>query len=270
MANLVTADSRALAPPSAPKFTTVKTLWVLCMVLLVTTTVVFGTSLLVFRKVHSTVETVDTNTAPAILAVLAAQESLVKADSAAIRSFYSGEVNLNGPGLEHQNQLTFASQSLAQVAEHNSAGPQGSQRIQLLEGLLESYSGLIGQAHAHFGTAIGTADLWSASRMLRTGDNSILAELDKLLKDQTSALNDEISTSSMTSVPLLVWAAPIAVLFVLLGVTQVFLKRRFRRSESVAVSFHASPGRIIHRDVSRTRLPASAGKHSGYLGPRGA
>jgi hypothetical protein len=228
--NPITADSTAPAPASAPKSTTAKTLWVLCAALLIATTVTFGTSLWVFRNVHGTVETVRTNTAPAILDVLAAEEALVRADSAAISSFQSGEVKISGPGLQHQNQLTVASQNLAQVAEHNSAGPQGSQRIQLLEGLLESYSGSIGQAHAHFGTAVGTADLWSASRLLHNGDNSILAELDHLREDQDKALIDQIKTSSMISGNLLVWAVPIAFLFVLLGVTQVFLKRRFRRS----------------------------------------
>lgn len=226
MAKSVTADPTA----TAPKTTTVKTLWGLCVVLLVTTLVVFGTSLWVFRKVHGIVDTVRTNTVPAILEVLAAQEALVKADGAAIGNFQSGEVKLSGPGLQHQNQLTFASQSLAQVAEHNAAGQPGSRRIQLLEGLLESYSGLIGQAHAHFGTAVGTADLWAASRLLHTGDSSILGELDELMQDQTNALNDQIAKSSMTTGTLLVWVLPIVFMFVLLGVTQVFLKRRFRRA----------------------------------------
>jgi hypothetical protein len=226
----VTADATTSARSSAPKSTTAKTLWSVCVVLLVTTIVVLGTSLWVFRKVHGTVGTVRTNTAPAMLEVLAAQEALVKADSAAISSFQSGEVKLSGPGLQHQNQLTVASQSLAQVAEHNAAGPRGSQRIQLLEGLLESYSSLVGQAHAHFGTAGGTADLWSASRLMDSGDGAISAELDKLLKDETQALNDQIASSSTTTGVILVWVTPIAFLFVMLAVTQVFVKRRFHRA----------------------------------------
>lgn len=231
MADPVTAGSTAAAPPTAPKTTTGKTLWILCVVLLIVTAVVFGTSLWVFLKVHRTIDTVRTNTAPAILEVLAAKEALVKADSAVIGSFQSGDVKLSGPGLQHQNQLTFAIQSLTQVAEHNAAaGNVGSQRIQLLEGLLESYSGLVGQAHAHFGTAVGTADLWSASRLLHAGDSPILTELDALLEDQTHALNNQISASSMTTGTLLVWVIPIVLLFVLLSATQVFLKRRFRRA----------------------------------------
>lgn len=226
----MTTEPTAAALSSAPKSTTRNTLWVLCVVLLVTTTVVFGTSLWVFQMVHGTVETARTTTIPAILDVLAARAALVKADGAAIENFRTGEVRLSGPGLQHQNQLTLASQSLAQVAENNTAGPSSSQRLQLLEGLLESYSSLIGQAHAHFGTAAGTADLWSASRLLHAGDSPILDELDKLLQDQTTALNNQIAKSSMTSGTLLVWIVPIVALFVLLSATQVFLKRRFRRA----------------------------------------
>jgi hypothetical protein len=233
MANPVNVGSTPDAPSSAPKTTTRKTLWGLCVVLLIATTVVFGTSLWVFQKVHRTVETVRSHTAPSILEVLATREALVKADRAAIDSFRSGQVKLSGPGLQHQNQLTLASQSLTKVAEHNAAaGNVGSQRIQLLEGLLESYSGLVGQAHAHFGTAVGTADLWSASHLLHAGDSPILPELDELLNDQTRALSDQVAVSSMTAVTLLTWvvAVPIVVLFVLLVVTQAFLKRRFRRA----------------------------------------
>jgi hypothetical protein len=230
MADSVTLDQASPSLPSAPKSTTAKTLRVLCVLLLTTTAVVLGTSLWVFQRMHSTVEKLRADTAPAILAVLATQDALVKADSAAIGSFHSGEVKLSGPGLQHQNQLTFASQSLAQVAEHNTAGQRGSERIQLLEGLLESYSSLIGQAHAHFGTAVGTADLWSASRLLHTRNGPILNELDELLKDQNYALRDQIDSSSMTIWALLLWAVPIVLLFVLLGVTQLFLQRRFRRA----------------------------------------
>jgi hypothetical protein len=226
MANPVTASARS----SAPKSTTAKTLWGLCVILLVATIAVLGTSLWVFRKVHGTVGTVRTNTAPAMLEVLVAKEELVKADSAAISSFQSGEVKLSGPGLQHQNELTFAIQSLAQVAEHNVAGPRGSQRIQFLEGLLESYSDLVGQAHAHFGTAGGTADLWSASRLMDSGEDSILTELDKLLKDETQALKDQISSSSTTIGVVLVWATPIVFLFAMLTVTQIFVKHRFHRA----------------------------------------
>lgn len=229
------ATRPAVARSVGPKSTTRKTLWTLCIVLLVVTTTVFGTSLWVFQNVHDTVETVRNSTAPAIIEVLAAQAALVEADTAAIDSFRNGEAQLTGPGQQYQNQLAFASQSLAQVAEDNAAGDPGSQTIQLVEALLVSYSGLIGQADANFrqgqGTTLGMTDLWYASRLLRTNpDSGILVQLDALLKSQTDALNGQILASSMTVWTVLVWVLPIVVLFVLLGVTQVFLRRRFRRT----------------------------------------
>lgn len=230
MANPVTTELPSAEPPSAMKSTTAKTLRTLCVVLLIATSVVFGISMWLFWKVHDTVEIVRTNTAPAILEVLAAKEALVKADGAAIDSFQSGEVRLSGPGLQHRNQLTLANQSLVQVAEHNEAGQRASQRIQLLEGLIESYSGLIGQAHAHFETAIGTTDLWSASRLLHAGDSPIISELDELREDQSRALNDQVVASSTTTGIILIWLGPALFLFALLVFTQFFLQRRFRRA----------------------------------------
>ncbi|MBV9011740.1 MAG: hypothetical protein JO272_06755 [Pseudonocardiales bacterium] len=227
MANPVTADA-GTAPPTEPKTTTGKTLGVLFAVLLVTTLVVGVMSWRISQRVYGTVETVQNTTAPAILEVVAARGALVKADSAAVDSFRSGEVTLTGPGLLYQNQLTLASQSLVQVAARNVTG-RGSQRIQLLEALLESYSGLIGQADAHTGTPLGTADLWYASHLVHAGDSPILAELNNLVGDQISVLNAQISASAMTIENLLKWVVPIVLLFVLLVATQVFLRHRFRR-----------------------------------------
>ncbi|MGB6165283.1 MAG: hypothetical protein WCF33_06345 [Pseudonocardiaceae bacterium] len=231
MANQATADSVAAVPSIVPKTTTGETLRVLRALLLILTVMVGGTSWWVFQKVHSTVETVHNTTAPAILDVLAARDALVKADSAAVDSFRSDdEVKLIGPGLEYQNQLTSARQRLIQVVAEHNVTPEGNQRIQLLEALLEAYSGLIGQAQEHFGTAVGIADLWSASQLLHGGESPILDELNKLVMDQTGLLNDQISTSSTTTENLLQWVLPIALLFVLLVATQVFLRRRFRRA----------------------------------------
>lgn len=75
-------------------------------------------------------------------------------------------------------------------------------------------------------------DLWSASHLLHAGDSPILTELNNLVMDQTGALNDQIAASSMTIENLLKWVVPIVFLFVLLVVTQAFLRRRFRRAVS--------------------------------------
>ncbi|MGQ0778001.1 MAG: hypothetical protein ACT4NY_26925 [Pseudonocardiales bacterium] len=228
-------QSSQTAPITTQKTTTRKKLRILCVVLLIVTTVVFLTSLWVFQKVHGTVETVRTSMAPAIIGVLATRAALVAADNAAINSFATGQAQLTGPGDEYQSQIAIASRSLAQAAGDNAAGEDGSQRIQLVEGLLVSYQGLIGHADANFreneGSILGTTDLWYASHLLHIKEESgILFQLNMLLEDQKSALDRQLSASSMTVVKaVLVWV-PIVVLFVVLGATQIFLKRRFRRT----------------------------------------
>lgn len=230
------AGAQSVTPRlTATKTTTRKTLWRILFALLVTTSIVFVTSLWVFQKVHGTARAVNSKTVPAIIEVLAAKEALVKADAAAIDSFQSREVVLTGPGQQYQNQLAFASQSLAQVAEDNAAGVAGSQTIQLAEALLVSYSGLIGQADANYrkgtGTALGTSDLWYASRLLgATPDSGIIDQLNVLLDRQKEALNTQLSASAMTPLIVLVWVLPIVVLFFLLCATHIFLKRQFRRT----------------------------------------
>ncbi|MCA1670833.1 MAG: hypothetical protein LC799_01055 [Actinobacteria bacterium] len=196
---------------------------------------VFGTSLWVFQKVHGTARAVNNKAVPAIIEALAAKEALVKADAAAIDSFQSREVLLTGPGQQYQNQLAFASQSLAQVAEDNAAGVAGSQTIQLAETLLVSYSGLIGQADANYrkgtGTALGASDLWYASRLLgATPDSGIIDQLNVLLDRQKEALNTQLSASAMTPWTVFVWVLPIVFLLFLLCATHIFLKRHFRRT----------------------------------------
>src|SRR5262249_53903698 len=155
-----------------------------------------------------------TRTAPAITELAAARLALVKADAEVINSFQTDQVQLTGPGEEFQNQMAIAGQSLTQVAEHNMAGEPGSRRLELVEGLLVTYQGLVGQAVAHVRQAagerqagvdaLGVTDLWSASRLLhgnvvpmqdrtpaRLG--GILGELDQLTEEQQRALNDQLA-----------------------------------------------------------------------------
>lgn len=221
-------SSTADALLTVPKTPTRVILRILFVVLLATTVMLVGTSLGVFSTVHGTMERLHTNTIPAIRDVLKAQQALVNADNAAVDNYQLDKVELIGPGPEHQNQLAFASQNLTRVAEYNTAGPQTSQQIQVLEVLLGSYSGLIVQAYTHFGTPVGTADLWAASHLLHAGDSPILPELDKLLNDQIDALGKQIAASSMMAGILLV-GLELIFLLMLLVATQVFLARRFRR-----------------------------------------
>ncbi|MCA1702199.1 MAG: hypothetical protein LC808_02575 [Actinobacteria bacterium] len=170
-----------------------------------------------------------TSTAPAIIEVLATWAALVDADSTAINNLGTGQAELTGPGQQYQTQIALASRSLAQAAEDNVAA-DGSHRIQLVEAQLVTYQDLIGHSHADFrkngGGSLGTSDLWYASHHLHTG---ILTQLDMLLEGQKSALDSQLSANSIT-MAVLAWVTPIVVLFVVLCLAQVFLKRRFRRT----------------------------------------
>jgi hypothetical protein len=213
--------------------TTRRKLWALLTVLLVATITVFATSLVVFTRVHDTARSVHTRTAPAILGLANARAALVRADSAAIGSFRTGEARLAGPGEAFQNQITIASQSLTRVAENNMAGEVGSSRLQLVDGLLATYTRQVGQADAQFrqpgAETLGVADLWGASRLLHREQTGLLAQLDSLLDAQKAALDGQLSASSMGPGTILALLVPLFGLLALLVVAQVVLYRRFRR-----------------------------------------
>jgi hypothetical protein len=176
---------------------------------------------------------VRTRTVPAVAQIAIARAALVRADNAAIHSFTTNEVQLAGPGEEYQNQIAIAGQSLTLVAENNMAGGEGSRALQLVEGLLVTYTAQIEQADAHFrqprGEALGTVDLWSASRMLHNPDGGILAQLDTLLNKQYEALDNQLLSNSMTPRSALTLFVPIVGLVALLLSAQVAMWRRFRR-----------------------------------------
>jgi len=227
-----------LVGPSVPRAgrsptTTRRRLVQLRASLLAATAAVLITSLSAFAGVQQAVDQVSTRTAPAVLGVVAAQAALVRADSAAVNSFQTGQVQLIGPGQQYQNEIALASQSLTQVAENNAAGDAGSGTLQLVQGLLVAYTGLIEQADVHFrqdgATALGATDLWSASRLLHLPGDGILDQLEALREDQHTALRRQLSTGWMHAATVLVWVVPIVVLAGLLCLTQVFLHRRFQR-----------------------------------------
>jgi hypothetical protein len=262
--------------------TTRHVLWRLLTGLLVLTVVVFGTTLWTFHRLHATAETVRTHSAPAVLGLTLARAALVKADHAVITSFGTDESMLVGPGADHQNQIAIASQSLTQVAEHNVAGDAGSRTLQLVNGLLVSYTNLVGQADVHYrqgGSRLGTTYLWYASRLLHTPHSGLLAQLDLLLDTHEQVLERQLGASAVTVWTVLLWGVPIAGLFVLLVVAQVVLRRRFRRTWNpwlslatvllvgllgVASLVFVSDGRLdesrdaLHRAVSDRQAQTSA------------
>ncbi|MFL6124895.1 hypothetical protein [Actinophytocola sp.] len=201
--------------------------------LLVLSALVFATGLLAFTRVHDTAAAVRDRSVPVVGELAVARSALLRADHAAITSFTTGGAQLSGPGDEFQNQLAVASQTLTRVAEHNVAGDAGSSTLQLVEGLLVSYTGMIGQADAHFrqpgGAVIGAVDLWNASRLLHKPDGALVTQLDTLMATERTALDRQLATAKTTPGAAVVVFLPVVALLALLVVANAVFFRRFRR-----------------------------------------
>lgn len=200
--------------------------------LVVLTAAVFVTSFLAFTRAHGAADTVRDRNAPAVLGIVTARTALVEGDRAAVARFKT-RVSLVGPGAEFQAQLAVASQSLTRVAQANTVGQDGANDLQLIDGLLVTYTNLIGQAGAHFrqegDDTLGVVDLWSASRMLHQPESGILAQLDTLLERQRAALDEQVSGGAMTPGAVVTLWVLAGALFTLLVVTSIVFARRFRR-----------------------------------------
>jgi hypothetical protein len=127
---------------------------------------------------HAVSSSAGEHTATAVMQAYAARQALADADSQAVQTIPLGA----GPSGQYQDDIAAAAQSLEQVAENNTAGATGTSALQLLEGLLSAYTGLIDQADAHYrmqgsGTSdsgqhvengVGVQYLWSASELMHT------------------------------------------------------------------------------------------------------
>lgn len=199
--------------------------------LLAAAAAVMVTSVWAGVALHSTASDFHAHSAPSIVAVLAARAALVEADAEAACSFATGGVRVAGPGEQYQNQISVANQSLAQVAEHNIAGDKASQQIQLIDGLLAAYTGLIERADSAYqqNAPLGAVYLWYASRLLHNPDTGILHQLDVLYDDESKALKEQLRTGGTSWWWTVAWTVPCAVLLTPLVLAQVYLRRRFRR-----------------------------------------
>jgi hypothetical protein len=187
---------------------------------------------------HSTASDFHARSVPSIVAVLAARGALVEADAGAVCSFVTGGAQVAGPGEQYQNQISVASQSLAQVAEHNIAGDPASQQIQLIDGLLAAYTGLIEQADAAYrqNHPLGAVYLWYASRLLHDPGEGILRQLDVLYSEERTALEGQLRSGGTSWWWIVAWTAPCVILLALMVLAQVYLRRRFRRRVNASVA----------------------------------
>lgn len=138
-------------------------------------------ALLTFEQ-HAVSSSAGEHTATAVMQAYAARQALVDADSQALINVNSPQAVQTiplgaGPSGQYQDDIAAAAQSLEQVAENNTAGTPGTQALQLIEGLLPAYTGLVEQADANYGaqgskaqgsngSGVGVANLWSASELM--------------------------------------------------------------------------------------------------------
>lgn len=228
---------------SVPRTTTLRTLLRRGAALLVLTILAGSLTWYAFDRAQDGADGAHDLTVPAILEVSAARNALIAADRAAIESFSTDEARVAGPGEVYRSQIAIAGQNLTQAVE-DVASEADSRRLQVVQGLLASYTSSIEQAAAIYRqnqeAPLWLADLWNASKLLHMEPGGVLIELDtlagsaesggpeKLGRAQRLALDEPLDSSEMIW-STLSWLVPVILLFGLLIVTQVYLTRRFRR-----------------------------------------
>jgi hypothetical protein len=111
--------------------------------------------------------------------------------------------------------------------------------LSLVNSLLTSYTSAIEQAAASFrhdeDSALWTSDLWAASQLLHADDGALVL-LDDVLDAQVGKLDQQVDAGTDSALGALVWVLPAVLLLVLLGGTQVWLRRRFRRTVNIGLA----------------------------------
>jgi hypothetical protein len=191
---------------------------------------------------RDTVQSVRAQTEPALLDALQAHAVMSDADRAVWASFRSGEAQLIGPGEGYQNDITTAGQSLEQIAALEPSGGAVGGQLQTVEGQLVDYEGLVEQADATYRTGVAAAPRSGASHLgfayLTYASSSLhepgglLAGIDQLATSDRQALSNREASVWTSPWLLLTYAAAALLLLGSLLYSQVFLRRRFRRTVS--------------------------------------
>ena len=169
--------------------------------------------------------------APAREGLAAARQSLVQADSEAITRFHRQDqdrgaegTDTAGPGVTFRAAVADAGRQLAQVSQAD-VGGAAAESVQVVNGLLLTYGGLIEQAfRPAVSEDLNLAYLKYAHNFL---DEEILPQLDAVRGDMEEARPDPPAGGRQV-----LWLVPLVVLAGLLVWTQVMLARRFRRTLS--------------------------------------
>jgi hypothetical protein len=215
--------------------TTARTLRLLRIVLAVGCVVTGGLCLLVFSAAHQSVHQGVRQSAQAVLHAEAAYAALVDADETAIASIQSHTTLLGGTAGRYDNDIAAVHQSLELVAEHNAAGDAGERQLELVDGVVVSYTAQIQQANADLQQGnenLSLVYLRNASLLLHQEDG-ILDDLATLRDQERQALDRQRSSVWVAGPTTLLWLVPLLALLALLTGTHVLIRRRFRRRLSV-------------------------------------
>jgi hypothetical protein len=225
--------------PEAHPSSTLRTLRALRAALVAGSLVVAALCLLLFSAAHVTVDEAVNRSAPAQLHVQEAYDALIDADSVAIKGFYTSATQAGGIGTKYQNDIATALQSLQLAAEENAAGTQGSQDLQLIEGLVVTYTGQIEQADAEDQQKNAELALVYenyASYLLQNPDSGILKDLATLQAREASALAAQQSSIWLAGATSLAWLLPLALLLALFAAAHILVYRRFHRVLSIRLA----------------------------------
>lgn len=166
---------------------------------------------------------------PAVLALEQVAEALTEADRAAVGELVSGAFPLTGPGTEYQDAVKTAGQALADARERLGGSAGALTQLRAVDGLIIEYTGLVGMAQSGREGPLAVAGIVYASDLLHAPETGILARVGELRDGELAAIRETRDgrwTSRVAIVPLAVCAAAT---FLLLAVSLLYLRRRFRR-----------------------------------------
>ncbi|MBE1537194.1 hypothetical protein [Actinomadura algeriensis] len=168
---------------------------------------------------------------PAYVGARTAHAALSDADRAAWQSFRSGAAQLIGPGQRFRDDITTAGDSLSRIAEVDSGGAEGRDRLRSVNAQVVTYQGLVEQADATYRKGLedlGYAYLTYASTMLHA-DGGLLDRIDEIAERDRAALKDRHASVWVTEAAVAAVCVIAAALLTLLGYVQAAMARRFRR-----------------------------------------
>lgn len=203
--------------------------------LLVTVVVALGGALATVTGTQQAATAVDQEVVPAAMAISAVWNELrvddMRRRDCVVALPAGGTVDCAAVLVSGSYRRTVANavQQLAVLAERDIGDSADRQAIQIVQGLLISYLGLVEQAHLYFSqhrSLLGSAYLGYASDLL---DNAILKELNAVRQDVVSELDLQRTVHWRTPQFALLWLLPLLVGLVLLVASQIYLTARFNR-----------------------------------------